>query len=372
MSYFKYVIGNFGIFYINATISTFFLFIFNYIGIHNPAMLLGMGWILGAVLQPLIGIFSDKYIKLGRKFFIWIGISICIISLLFLFKKRGNIIYDILLFYIGVHIYQIPLSAFIPDQIDKERLQTISGLWNFSGSLGSIIAPLLGVILLNQGYNYIFLGLLIIMIVSTAIPLVYIKEKQNKAYTRSIRQSVTSYLTNKSVRNFYIAKFLWWTGLGAFLPFIVNNLVEKGLSPGSAGIIYTSFMALNCISSIIFSRFKIGNIIFPLSIAIIGFSICALLMYMSKMINFIIFLILVMGMLYGILLVSSYSVMIGMIPKGEGGMYLGLDNIFINIPQALSALLVSTAINNNNEIFLLISSLFMSLSCIYILHNWNT
>jgi Major Facilitator Superfamily. len=101
----------------------------------------------------------------------------CYINIAAVFKK-GNIVFNVILFYIGLHLYQIPLSAFIPDNIEEDKLNTVSGLWNATGSLGSIVAPILGTIMLQKGYNYLFLGMFIVIIISAGIPLVLVKEKK--------------------------------------------------------------------------------------------------------------------------------------------------------------------------------------------------
>ncbi|TZE81940.1 MFS transporter [Calorimonas adulescens] len=368
---FKYAIGNFGIFYINTTISTFFVMVFRLNGIQNPAILFGTGLLMGAFIQPLIGIISDIYISKGRKIFIILGVLICVISTLLLFSKKGNIIFNVILFYIGFHLYQIPLSAFIPDNIEEDKLNTVSGLWNATGSLGSIVAPILGTIMLQKGYNYLFLGMFIVIIISAGIPLVLVKEKKGQFYNNNVINSLIIYLTDKNVRNFYISKCLWWGGLGAFLPFIMENLIFKGVSADEAGKICTVFMIFNCISSIFISRVKLGSVILPLAIALITFSGCNLLFYISSNIKWIFILIPIFGVSYGTIMVCSYNLMIRMIPKGEGGMYLGFDNIFVNIPQAISAFLVSSLAIYDKDIFLIISSSFMALACIYIYHSWD-
>lgn len=348
------------------------MIVFAKAGLHNPSLILGIGWVLGAFIQPLIGMLSDNYIGYGRKPFILAGVSMCIISLLLLFENKLYTIYNIMLFYTGLHIYQIPLSAFIPDQIDKKKLQTISGLWNLSGGLGTIAAPMLGVLLLGKGYNYIYLGLLIVLIISTAVPLLTIKEKQfNKFRHNDMKEKIIDYLANKSIKRFYTAKFFWWLGLGAYLPFIVNNLIEKGFSEVDAGLIYSLFMTINCLSSILLIRLKKIDTYSVLTNAVIGFGLFTLMIYLINDNAIIALLIMMSGMLYGFIIVCSYRIMIGMIPQGEGGMYLGMDNIFLNTPQAIAAFLVSATIDFDNELFLLISSFFMSASFIYILHKWN-
>ncbi len=368
---FAYVIGNFGIFYCNATINTFFLIIFKSAGFHNPAALLGIGWIIGAMLQPLTGILSDVYIKYGRKPFILAGVLACAFSLALLYQQKGYFIYNIILFYIGLHIYQIPLNALIPDQVGAERLQEISGLWNLSGALGSVTAPLLGVVLLKQGYIYIFLGLFIIITASAAVPLLFIRENRHIQIKHDLWRVLTDYMTSKYIEKFYAAKLLWWMGLGCYLPFIVYNLMNRGLSAGASGMIYTSFMAVNCIASIFLSKFKIKDCRYALSNAIIGVGLCTITMYINKNIDLTILFILMTGVMYGIIMICSYKIMIEMIPREEGGMYLGMDNVFLNIPQALSAFLVAAVSNINNNMHLVFSSLFMSISYIYILYAWN-
>ncbi len=366
-----YIIGNFGIFYINATINTFFLVMFEEMGVYNPAVFMGVGWIVGAALEPFIGIISDRYIKIGRKLFILVGTILCLIALSLLYQEKGHIILNILMFYYGFHIYQIPLGALIPDQINKGRLQKISGLWNLSGALGSIAAPLFGVFLLRYGYNYIYIGLLIVIMFTTTIPLLLVKESKHIDYRYSIRKVITDYVSNKVIRDFYTAKFLWWMGLGCYLPFIVNNLIERGLTESVSGIVFTSFMIVNCVSLIFLSRFKIKDFNAVLSYAIISFGLCTMIMYLNISINIMILLVLITGMMYGIIMLCSYEIMVEMIPQGEGGMYLGIDNVFLNIPQALSAFLVSTTFDVNSKLFLAFTSFFMSLSYIYIMRGWN-
>lgn len=337
---------NFGISAINVFLSTYIPLYLTGIGA-KPMVISGIisaGFFMGIILQPISGIISDilKRTLHTRKivFFIFgIIASICI-EIIPRLQNKGQVYYAIIVLFAAFHIYQVPLSAMVPDNTAMSEQGKSSAYWSIMGMAGSLTVPFLAAILWGTGKRFVFDILSLTIIISICIPLFYTRERST-AYQETGRSNLKEIILSergKEIVNFYKIKICWWIAAGFIIPFFPYYMSEMF----KASIVCISFtiqstLIAGIIASLLLIRYKkdIDKFAF-LSASLIYIFIYCIICMVSSNICFAVLLMILYGGVLAILTAVPLSMLYQMMPRDRFGEFLGIDNIFLAFPQAMS------------------------------------
>lgn len=335
----------------------------------------------GAIIQPLIGYWSDRNINSGstRTPYLLTGGILCALSLFALpnsdvllalwsplFIGALLIIIIDLSFNVSMH----PLRAAITDYLPTFQQPKGFAIQTFLISIGAIIGSILPYILHefisfsstsesqqiadNVKWSfYIGASLLLITVLITA-----------KAITsNSIKPIFTSQL--KSSKTFYlpqIPKKMWQLGLIQFFSWAGFFLVWIYMTPAIAQHIYAEFdyssqsklyaeaanftgILFGCyhLAASVFSLtlpylYKKTNVITTHMIALFIGGIGLLVVFNSNTVDQLYLPMLCIGIAWASILASPFALLSRLIPQQKIGLYFGIFNLFITVPQILVGL----------------------------------
>lgn len=335
----------------------------------------------GAIIQPLIGYWSDRNINSGstRTPYLLTGGILCALSLFALpnsdvllalwsplFIGALLIIIIDLSFNVSMH----PLRAAITDYLPTFQQPKGFAIQTFLISIGAIIGSTLPYILHeflsfsstsesqqiadNVKWSfYIGASLLLITVLITA-----------KAITsNSIKPISTSQL--KSSKTFYlpqIPKKMWQLGLIQFFSWAGFFLVWIYMTPAIAQHIYAEFdyssqsklyaeaanftgILFGCyhLAASVFSLtlpylYKKTNVITTHMIALFIGGIGLLVVFNSNTVDQLYIPMLCIGIAWASILASPFALLSRLIPQQKIGLYFGIFNLFITVPQILVGL----------------------------------
>src|SRR5215217_7437842 len=132
---------------------------------HHQATILGLltfvGLLVGAIIQPVAGAFSDQWrSSLGRKGFIGIGLILSLASLSFfvVVKSITGVMAGYLVIQIAASIAQAGQQGLIPELVDERRRGLASGIKCFMDVSGAmlgffILGQILGTVKSSMAIN---------------------------------------------------------------------------------------------------------------------------------------------------------------------------------------------------------------------------
>jgi len=161
------------------------VYLFNDLGLSRTMVgivsLIGTG---GATLiQPIIGLFSDKY---GRKRFLIFGALNLILGYIVLLLTQ-NLAFVIMaqILISNNYIFQFIGSAYISDVVPQKEKSTMLGIFGSVGSLSRSLGAIVGgYILTLTSIRTLILGSIIFPIVSIIMVLLLVAESQARAYNK--------------------------------------------------------------------------------------------------------------------------------------------------------------------------------------------
>lgn len=340
-------IGNLGISALNVFISTYIpLFLLLKRGSNSTIpLMVSAGFFTGIVVQPLSGMLSDYIRKLfgSRKVIILVfgtitGICIELIPRLYSTEQVYIVVF---ILFIAFHAYQIPLAAMIPDNICIADRKKASAYWSLAGMTGYMVIPLMAILFWNKNIRAFFDVLSVIIIITLSIPLIYTRENRiNTVKPNNMnKEDLFKSIRGKAIADFYILKSCWWMAAGFIIPFFPNFMNEVfGITVVSISITIELAILLGMGTLIFFILHPecMGNkrLLLYLSMLFI-LSYSAIYTYFSSL-TVIIAAMFLYGIIFAILTSIPLSILYEIMPKGREGLFLGLDNIFLNMPQAVS------------------------------------
>lgn len=341
----KLTVSNFGISALNVFLSTYMPLYLTASGANTMAIsaIISAGFFMGMVLQPLSGILSDslKRIFHTRKIiFLFFGIaaSVCI-GIIPRLHNRGHLYTAVIILFAVFHIYQVPLSAMVPDNTSLLERNSSSAWWSMMGMSGSLIIPILAAVLWNTARKSIFDILILIILATVFIPSFCIIE--NNKYKKMSRISLKDLLSTengKTMISFYKMKICWWTAAGFIIPFFPYYMNDVfGIKVTSISFTIQLTLAAGIFVSILFVRRK-GNInrLALMTGCLIYILIYSVIYIISANIYAAVLLMILYGGVLAIFTAVPLSILYQIMPPDRYGEFLGIDNIFLNLPQSLS------------------------------------
>lgn len=347
------------------------------------------GPLAGIIGQLLVGFISDKVWFWGgrRRPFIWIGGTIASLMLLCLphldeianFWGIGNMmviaLFVSLLLDLAINISFNPTRSLIADitPLGKERTKGYTWMQTISGAFG-VMAYTIGASLGN--YFLIYSGIGIVLLLSI-LPTLLISEPKN-ATTAIQSENITHAKTNTftiELVKIYIAHAFTWLGVQSMFVYMfafVQHKLDIHTNETAGKILSIAFLILNIVGFILpaalfqpltkkISRIKLHAT--ALGIMAIAYAGIALWGYSPKIIYV---LMAWAGIGWAAIVSLPFAIMTEKIQKQKMGLYMGIFNLSIVIPQLISSLFIGKIVENaeNKSILFVICAVCLLISAI--------
>jgi maltose/moltooligosaccharide transporter len=355
---------------------------------------LPMFWIVaplvGMIVQPIIGHFSDKtWNKLGRrKPYFLTGAILSSIALIFL--PNSALLSSIIpVLWIGASMVMImdasfnvamePFRALVADNLPEKQRTTGFAIQTFLIGGGAWLGSNLPSLLANQfnvskiadasgiapNIKYAFYIGAALFMIAILLTVVFTKEYPPKEYeeyhgkaevtTKSGFASVMDDFKNmpKTMRQLGLVQFFSWFALFSMWVFTTD-----AVSSHIAGIPLTDTKseAYNTVGNTVGSSFGTYNLVsalfalclpylaakigrkFTHSLSLIAGGIGLISIYFLKDINNLHYSMVGVGLAWGSILAMPYVILSSSIPPGKMGIYMGIFNFFITLPQIINGI----------------------------------
>jgi Na+/melibiose symporter-like transporter len=345
-------------------------------------VVISLGWILGVVLPPIIGAWSDNTrTKFGRRMpYLMIFVPLTALALIgisfFGAHEPGSIVspkgttlqfyFVTLLFCLLNFFYNVwnaPYFALYADMTCEKDRGECSGYVQALNILGTVATFMVGAAVWDQYPIMTFVILALVVATSSAITIFTIKEPtehMSKPPEKThLAEIFREFMQAKEFAKFMYASAFWWFAMGVISPFFVLFATESlGLDPSSAQLIMGIFTIILVISAIPIgiAGDKIGKK--PVLMAGLVLSSASLLAtYFISNITLIYVAMGLSGIGFGVVIVLNMALSAELLPKGKEGKFMGIGNIFMALPQALASTAGGAAIsalgNNYRIIFIM-------------------
>ena len=241
--------------------------------------------IFGVIFQPLVGQLSDRtHTRIGRRMpYILFGVPVCALFFILIPMTRNLVamMVVIILFNLGMSIWRSPVVALMPDMTPPAFRSKANGIINLMGGIGSIIAFVVGGMLVNlAGYNLPFLVGAIVMVLAVIVLFLFVKEPDSRKLARRLqtkeaepessdiaadqsgsnKQKGLQHLSGSEKRSLFLmlaAIFFWFCGynaIEAFFTLYIKNTFNI-IDTLSLALFSVSFVAFALPAGILAGRF---------------------------------------------------------------------------------------------------------------------
>lgn len=341
----------------------------------------------GMITQPLIGLFSDKtwLPKLGRRMPYLIGGCLVSLIVLLLLPNTGSFGFGygsmtalwfgavtVLFMDLSANVSMQPFKMIIPDMVNEKQTDKAWSLQNIWGSLGGVIAFVFPFILTSFGVantaergvvpdsvKISFYVAAAILLLSTIFTIINVKEydPETLAYYHGFRSDDKTHesfidILKHAPKVFWtlgIVEFFVWFGIPYMWTYSTGALSENiwhVSDPASAGyqaagnwfgILQVVYSVVAIVVGILFQRLndKTRKMTYFLSLIAggLGFIIVAYgHTHVSSLIGFVL-----IGIGWIALISIPFTILTNALDGKHDGVYLGLFNCFICIPQIVAS-----------------------------------
>ena len=338
---------------------------------NNQATLLGLftfvGLLAGALMQPIAGVFSDRYQPLlGRKGFIGIGLVLSLISLFVfaMFQSLAGILLGYFAIQVSASIAQAGQQGLIPDLVGEKHRGLASGTKGFMDLTGAMLGFVLLGQLLGSGRALPAIGAIAAILVTAYILAVLLTPEDRPVKGATVKRRSVSLsqifrvdlIEQNAFVRVIIARFLFLLGIygtGRFLLFFVADRLglTESQAAEQAGILLAGLALITILASPLTGWLadRIGRI--PL---MIGGAICsavsALLLVWADSTGQILLFGGLMSIGSAAFAGGSWALLADLVPKEEPARYFGLAN-FSTAGAAAAAGLFGPVIDGVERVF---------------------
>ncbi len=353
--------------------------------IHEVGIVWAAGPIAGIIGQVLIGIISDKVWFWGgrRRPFILIGGTIAAISLLALtnlgsisqftgFNLLAVAIMVALTLDLSINISFNPTRSIIADVTPEGEkrtkgytwMQTVSGMF---GVLAYAISAYFG------NYTLIYFGIALVFFFSI-IPTFFITEPKELIVTNESSATAKSSQLNQLYR-IYLAHGFCWLGVQTMFVYMFFYVKESMniTSDDSAGqVVSLSFLVLNTVGFILPATVleplskKIGRVkVHVLAIGMMAIGYFLITLFGSSILLIYIFMG-IAGIGWAATVSLPFAIMTEKVDKSKMGLFMGIFNLSVVIPQLIVSLGFGTFIQDaaNKNIIFFICTVCLAISTV--------
>jgi maltose/moltooligosaccharide transporter len=375
----------------------------------------------GMLVQPLIGYFSDKtWTPLGRrKPYFLVGTLLCCVAIVMLpnsaayFAGKSALLFGavfLALMDASINVAMEPFRALVADNLNDEQRTLGFSIQTFLIGIGAVLGSWLpwimnnifevsnsapkGMVADNVVYSF-YIGA-VFFLASIMVTVVFAKEYDPETYARYHGESAKDEKAGlseifrdfgrmpKAMLQLGLVQFFSWFGLFCMWVYTTKGIAENayGLPVGISdydGIQKAKFGEAGDWVGILFGIYNgvsaIYALILPSIVRRIGrkqthaFSlVCGgiglISMFFITNPAMLVYSMIGVGMAWASILAMPYAILAGSIPPGKMGIYMGIFNFFITIPQIVSALLAGPMVKylfDNEAIYALATAGFMML-----------
>jgi MFS family permease len=349
-------------------------------GLPNTALgFLGfVGLLVAMVVQPLVGVFSDRAkSKLGRRLPFFLGGVVLIAAALFLLAAAPALwvlLLGVIFIQFASNVLQGPWQALIPDLVPEAQRGTASSLKAVMDILATVVAGAVAGILLGTtgqklwGADAVYATAaapVVVFIIFVTLTSIWAREQPGATNEAVASRSVGEALRNAFYVDFhetpvfgwwFVNRILFWGAFIAINSFLINYLVDvihmsQAEAQGFYGtlkiILGGALIILALTSGWLSDRF--GRKPLMLVAGLVAFAGAVLLLFVREK-ALLTLAGAVVGMGIGTFLTASWALATDIVPRGEAARYLGIANIATCIGSGGARLLGGVLIDPINKV----------------------
>jgi len=355
--------------------------------LHEIGFVWAAGPIAGIIGQPIVGLISDNVWFWGgrRRPFILIGATLAALMLFALpnidvisnFIGLSNIIivavFVALTLDLAINVSFNPTRSIIADVTPEGVPRTKGYTWmqTISGSFG-VLAYAIGAIFGN--YFLIYFGVFLVLLFSI-IPMLFITEpRELKTSAEAVNETSSNTDWNQFIK-LLIAHSFSWIGVQTMFVYMIGY-VEQKLNPSSTDetgqILAISFLILNAVGAVLPALVlepiteKIGRVKTHLSaVAIMSLGYFGIVLFGNSS-TLVWLLMAVCGVGWAAIVSLPFAIMSEKVNKNRMGLFMGIFNLSVVLPQLFVSLVLGTFIQNafDKNVIFIISGVTLLLSSI--------
>lgn len=359
--------------------------------LHEIGFVWAAGPLAGIIGQPIIGLISDNVWFWGgrRRPFILIGGTLAALMLFALpnigviseFFGFTNIIivavFVALTLDLAINISFNPTRSIIADVTPDGVPRTKGYTWmqTISGSFG-VLAYAIGAIFGN--YFLIYFGVILVLAFSI-IPMFFIKETKSLQKEQSEENVASSKTDWSQFLKLLFAHSFSWIGVQTMFVYMIGYVEQKlnPTSPDETGqILSISFLILNAVGALLPAFIlepiteKIGRVKTHLTaVAVMSVGYFGIVFFGTSAINVWI-LMAVCGIGWAAIVSLPFAIMSEKVNKSKMGLFMGIFNLSVVLPQLLVSLVLGTFIQNaadKNIIFIISGTTLLISSVLWLM-----
>lgn len=339
--------------------------------LHEIGFVWAAGPLAGIIGQPIVGLISDNVWFWGgrRRPFILIGATLAALMLFALpnidaissFFGISNIIIVAVIVALtldlAINVSFNPTRSIIADVTPDGVPRTKGYTWmqTISGSFG-VLAYAIGAIFGN--YFLIYFGVILVLLFSI-IPMLFIKEPRELKTSQSAESATAESKTDWSqFLKLLFAHSFSWIGIQTMFVYMIGY-VEQKLNPASADetgqILSISFLILNAVGALLPALVlepiteKIGRVKTHLSaVAIMSLGYFGIVLF-GKSSILVWALMGVCGIGWAAIVSLPFAIMSEKVNKNRMGLFMGIFNLSVVLPQLLVSLVLGTFVQNSGD-----------------------
>lgn len=313
-------------------------------------LLVTMAPVTGMIFPLLGGAISDRTNgRFGkRKPWVLLGGIIGAISLFLLGFSTEYILMFIFAFmiYASLNFAQGAYYSWMPEAVTPDKVGMVNGFGKLFFGVGGVLVFFLGVKLFEISKSLPFLAVIVAVMVPILIVTFFIKE-DTTGHVKPTKLSF-EFLKNKSAMKLFMCAFFFYIGYGFIMPFWIPYYTKvNGFSSADISYALVGFTAMGVIFSIFIGMWcdKFNKQIITL-ISCIIFGASFFIGWNVRNLTELWIFTIVYGLGYAMLQVVFYALIPVVAPKEKLGEYMGINNIFLCIPQIISNLIGGYLITN--------------------------
>ncbi|MGL4992358.1 MAG: MFS transporter [Sarcina sp.] len=306
-------------------------------------LLTTVGPIAGIIFPYLAGVISDRTnMKIGkRKPWVLLGSIIGSLFLIALGLSPNYIFMFICAFgvYSAFNFFQGAYYPWMPEAVEPNEVGKVNGLGKLLYSIGGMIFFILAVKLFNVNKEFPFLLILVAVMIPVIITTILVKE-DDKKFTQPSKISF-DFIKNIPAMRVFMTAFFFYIAYGLITPFWIPYYESVDHFSGvQISLALTGFTIMGMVLSLVIGHLcdKFNKQYILLTSCII-YAIAFFVGWHVKGLTSLWIFALISGAAFIILQISFYAIIPEVVPKEKIGEYMGINNVFLCLPQILSSLL---------------------------------
>ncbi|MGL5647334.1 MAG: MFS transporter [Clostridium sp.] len=305
------------------------------------------------IFFPYIGgvLSENKYFKMGRRkpWTLFGGILGSIFILLLGFANSYiTIVLCVFIAWSSFNFFQGAYYAWMPESVEVTQVGSVNGLGKLFYSFGGLLFYFFAVYFFNINKHLPFILIAIASLLPILVTCYVVKEKEVPTESSKFKLNL-EFFKNKPAMKVFLTGSCFYFAYGLITPFWIPYYETTDHFTGTQiSLALASFTLIGMILSIFIGmwcdRWRKDKIFL---ICCIVYALAFIIGWNANSIVKLWLFALVSGVAFIMFQVAYYSLMPEIAPKGRVGEYMGLNNVFICIPQIISNLIGGVLLDYN-------------------------